>query len=402
VSVSNDIEKNFSDLVEGKVDMIAMNLTVTSERKAVVEFTEPLLQTRQVLVQRKPMQWEKMNKRQEESALIRNQLDLAGKVVYVQAGSVYEARLRSLSNEIGGGIEIREVNMDTEQLIQRVALGEIDYSVCDENVGLVNTTYYPQLDVGTAISFPQQMAWALKPHSDSLKKVLDQWIIDYRKSSRYAILYNKYFENRQTNRSIQSDYYTLGRGKISQYDDIIKLESDKIGWDWRLLASVIYQESRFNPEAVSWAGAFGLMQLMPTTATSYGITKDSSPEEQIRAGVSFINWLDDRFKDVITDPNERIKFVLASYNIGLGHIQDARRLAERYESDPNTWYGSVDEWLMKKADPVYYSDPVVKHGYARGIETHNFVKDILDRYEHYRNIVNNEIMADRRPVEELH
>jgi membrane-bound lytic murein transglycosylase F len=402
VSVSNDIETNFSDLIEGKVNMIAMNLTVTSERKAVVEFTEPLLQTRQVLVQRKPIQWEKMNKRQVESALVRNQLDLAGKVVYVQAGSVYEARLRSLSDEIGGGIEIREVNMDTEQLIQRVALGEIDYSVCDENVGLVNTTYYPQLDVGTAISFPQQMAWALKPHSDSLKKVLDQWIIDYRKSSRYAVLYNKYFENRQTNRSIHSDYYTLGRGKISQYDDIIKLESDKIGWDWRLLASVIYQESRFNPEAVSWAGAFGLMQLMPTTATSYGITKNSPPEEQIRAGVSFINWLDDRFEDVITDPNERIKFVLASYNIGLGHIQDARRLAERYESDPNTWSGSVDEWLMKKADPVYYSDPVVKHGYARGIETHNFVIDILDRYEHYRNIVNNDIIAARRPVEELH
>jgi membrane-bound lytic murein transglycosylase F len=105
---------------------------------------------------------------------------------------------------------------------------------------------------------------------------------------------------------------------------------------------------------------------------------------------------------VITDPNERVKFVLASYNIGLGHIQDARRLAERYDSDPNIWYGSVDEWLMKKSDPLYYSDPAVKHGYVRGIETHNFVKDILDRYEHYKNIVNNNIIATRWPVEELH
>jgi membrane-bound lytic murein transglycosylase F len=401
VSVSNDLEKNFSDLRDGEVDMIAMNLTITSERKLDVTFAAPLLQTRQVLVQRKPLQWEKMNRSQRESALIRNQLDLTGKLVHVQAGSVYETRLRSLSDEIGGGIEIREVNLNSEQLIQRVALGEIDYTVCDENVGLVNTTYFPQLDVGTAISFPQHVAWAVHTGSDSLKGVVDQWVNSYRKTSQYAILYNKYFRNRHANRNIHSEDYTLGSGKISQFDDAIRRESERIGWDWRLVASIIYQESRFNPEAVSWAGAFGLMQLMPTTAGSYGITMDSSPEEQIRAGASFIKWLDDRLKDVIIDQDERIKFVLASYNIGLGHIQDARRLAELYESDPNIWYGSVDEWLLKKADPQYYSDPVVRHGFARGIETYNFVKDILGRYEDYKNIVNSEIMAVGRPVAEL-
>jgi len=133
--------------------------------------------------------------------------------------------------------------------------------------------------------------------------------------------------------------------------------------------------------------------LMPITAGSYGITMDSSPEEQIRAGASFLNWLDDRFNKLITDPDERIKFVLASYNIGLGHIQDARRLAERYESDPNVWFGSVDKWLLKKAEPEYYTDQVVRHGFARGIETYNFVRDILDRYEHYKNIVNSEVIA---------
>ncbi len=393
VSVSNDLEKNFSDLREGSVDMIAMNLTVTSKRKQDVAFTEPFLQTRQVLVQRKPLEWDKMNQKQREAALIRNQLDLAGKVVYVQAGSVYEARLRTLSNEIGGGIDIREVNLESERLIQRVALGEIDYMICDENVGLVNTTYFPQLDVGTAISFPQHVAWAVHPRSDSLLKVIDQWITSFRKTDKYAILYHKYFNNRHSYRNIHSEYYTLGSGKISPYDDVIRKESERIGWDWRLLASVVYQESRFNPDAVSWAGAFGLMQLMPITAKSYGITVDSSPEEQIRAGASFIKWLDERFEDVIVDPDERIKFILASYNIGLGHIQDARRLAERYESDPNIWSGSVDKWLLKKSEPEYYSDQVVRHGFARGIETYNFVKDIMDRYEHYKNIVNNDVIA---------
>ncbi len=326
VSVSNDLEKNFRDLEERNVDLIAMNLTVTSERKKQVDFTVPLLQTRQVLVQRKPQRWEDMNQKQLKTNVIWNQLDLAGKTVYVQTGSVYATRLRSLSDEIGGGIDIREVQFDSEQLVQRVALGEIDYTICDENVGLVNALYFPQLDVGTAISFPQNVAWAVHHDSDSLRAEINKWLTEYKQDSKYAVLYNKYFKNRHAYRSIHSEYYTLGSGKISGYDDIIRKESERIGWDWRLLASVIYQESRFNPQAESWAGAYGLMQLMPVTAKNYGITRNSPPADQIRAGVSFIKWLDDRFIDEISDKNERIKFILASYNIGYGHIEDERQI----------------------------------------------------------------------------
>jgi membrane-bound lytic murein transglycosylase F len=402
VSVSNDLEQNFLDLGESKVDLIAMSLTVTSERKEEVAFTVPLLQTRQVLVQRKPDQWEQMNSRQLESQLIRNQLNLTGKEVHVQAGSVYADRLSTLSDEIGGGIVINEVQLESEQLVHRVALGEIDYAICDENVGLVNTTYFPQLDVGTAISFPQHVAWAVHPGSDSLKAEIDEWLTTYRNTRNYALLYNKYFKNRHSYRSIHSEYYTLGSGKISQYDEIIKKESERIGWDWRLLASLIFQESRFNPQAESWAGAYGLMQLMPTTARNYGITKTSPASDQIRAGTSFIKWLDNRFVDEVSDPDERIKFILASYNIGYGHIQDARRLAERYEEDPDIWFGCVEEWLLKKSDPKYYTDQVVKHGYARGIETYNFVKEVIGRFEHYKNIVNSDVMAASKPVPELH
>jgi len=402
VNVCNDLEQNFMNLEEGNVDLIAMNLTITSERKEKVAFTVPLLQTRQVLVQRKPQRWEEMNTKQLESNLIRNQLDLSGKTVYVQSGSVYAVRLRSLSDEIGGGIQIKEVQLESEQLVQRVAMGEIDYAICDENVGIVNTLYFPQLDVATAISFFQNVAWAVHPQSDSLRLEIDSWLSNHNNTSRYAILYNKYFKNRHSYRNIHSEFYTLSSGKISGYDETIKKESERIGWDWRLMASLIYQESRFNPEAESWAGAFGLMQLMPSTAANYGITRDSPPAAHIRAGISFIKWLEDRFIDEIDDQDERIKFVLASYNIGYGHIQDARRLAERYEDDPNVWHGGVEEWLLKKADPKYYTDQVVKYGYARGIETFNFVKEVIDRYEHYKNIVNSNVIADWRPIEEIH
>ncbi|MCK4747279.1 MAG: transporter substrate-binding domain-containing protein [Bacteroidales bacterium] len=401
VKVSNNLKVNFRDLIEGEIDLIAMNLTVTADRKEQVSFTVPLLQTRQVLVQRKPENWALMNATQLESSLIRNQLDLSGKQVFVQTGSVYADRLISLSDEIGGGIRIQEVQLESEQLIQRVALGEIDYAICDENVGLVNTTYFPQLDVGTAISFPQHVSWGLRHRSDSLRAEIDRWLIDFSKTSRYAILYNKYFKNQHSASRFQSDYYVLSSGKISQFDEIIKRESERIGWDWRLMASMIYQESRFNPKAESWAGAFGLMQLMPGTASSYGISLDSPASAQIRAGASFLKWLDDRFINVIPDREERVRFILASYNIGYGHIQDARRLAERYGADPNLWHGSVEDWLLKKSDPEYYTDPVVKYGYARGIETYNYVKEVIERFEHYKNIVNSEVIAVWRPIGEV-
>lgn len=399
VKVSNDLDKNFKDLATNEVDLIAMNLTVTAERSEKVNFTLPHLQTRQVLVQRKPTNWKVMENDQVEDWLIRNQLDLSGKTVYVQKGSVYASRLRTLSNEIGGGIDIQEVAVESEQLVQRVALGDIDYAVCDENVGLVNSTYFPQLDVKTAVSFPQNIAWAVRFGSTDLKNEIDNWIFEFRKTRKYAVIHNKYFKNQHSVSIVNSDYYALGSGKISRYDEIVKLESEKIDLDWRLTSSMIFQESRFNPNAVSWAGAYGLMQLMPNTAKRYGVTRNSSVESHIRAGLSLIKWLDERFVNSVPDSDERIKFVLASYNVGYGHVQDARKLAEKYGDDPNVWDDNVNEWLLKKSQPKYYNDPVVKYGYARGIETYNYVKQVLNRYEHYKNIVNNEVIASVRQLQ---
>jgi len=192
---------------------------------------------------------------------------------------------------------------------------------------------------------------------------------------------------------VTSDYFSLSSGKISAYDQAIKKYSDQIGWDWRLMASMIYQESRFDPNAESWAGAFGLMQLMPNTARRFGIERNSPPDQHIRAGAEFIQWLNDRFKDKIPDEQERIKFILASYNIGYGHIVDAMNLAEKYGKDPKVWDKNVDEFLMMKSNPKYYMDPVVKYGYCRGIETYHFVSEVLERYTDYKNIISDEILS---------
>jgi membrane-bound lytic murein transglycosylase F len=174
-------------------------------------------------------------------------------------------------------------------------------------------------------------------------------------------------------------------GSISPYDDAIRKYSIEIGWDWRLLAALIYEESRFKHDLVSYGGAFGIMQLMPVTAEKFGVGMDSSPDEHIRAGTKFIQRLDQNFSDVVPDSTERKKFVLAAYNLGEGHVRDAIALSEKYRRNPQLWENNVEYFLIAKSQSRYFRDEVVKNGYCKGIITSGFVKNILNRYEHYKN-----------------
>ncbi|MGD2035441.1 MAG: transporter substrate-binding domain-containing protein [Bacteroidales bacterium] len=386
VSANNDLQEKFELLEDGDVDLIAVNLTVTRERREMMDFTVPHTQTHQVLIQRKPDEWENMSAASVKDSLIRNQLDLACKTIFVQRNSAYARRLNNLSDEIGDSIDIREVDEGVEQLIKMVAEGKIDYTVCDENLAMVNETYYNNIDVLMPVSFPQNLAWAVHKGADDLRESIDNWLTYFKNTSKYAVIYQKYFRNKRSAEIVESDYFTNASGIISPYDEIIKEQSAEIGWDWRLVASMIYQESRFNPNAKSWAGAYGLMQLMPNTAERFGVEPSSQPSQHIRAGIMFIKWLDDRLS-TIKDPEERKKFVLASYNVGLGHVLDARALAEKNGFDPDIWENNVDQFMINKSIPRYYTDPVVKYGYCRGSETYSYVAGIYKRYEHYKNLV---------------
>ncbi|MCR5713750.1 MAG: transglycosylase SLT domain-containing protein [Bacteroidales bacterium] len=170
---------------------------------------------------------------------------------------------------------------------------------------------------------------------------------------------------------------------ISAYDHLLKKYSDEIGWDWQLLASVMYQESRFNPEARSPQGAFGLMQLMPDTGARFGIDTTSSAEEQIAAGVRYLAYLDRLMTRVTPDEKERIKFILASYNVGPGHVFDAVRLAESAGKETTVWDNNVDSCLLSKSLPEVYTRPEVRNGYCRGSEAFSYVRSVMARYEMY-------------------
>jgi membrane-bound lytic murein transglycosylase F len=389
----NSIENAFRMLKEGQVDLLAMGLTVTPSRKDEIRFTEPIDSTRQVLVQRKPHKWQKMSFSAFESKMIRKYSDLANKSIYVQKGSSHTGLLSQLSKEIGLPVTIIEVPFEAEALIELVDKGEISYAVCDENLAAVNATYFPEIDVATQLNNPQNLAWGIrKTNSEQLKKELDQWIINFKTTQTFAILYSKYFKNSRSSAIVKSNYYALTTGKVSQWDDLIKKYSATIHWDWRLLASLICQESRFMPDVISRVGAYGLMQVMPETGKNFGIDITSSPENNIKAGAKFINWLYNIFDPMIPDDNERTKFILASYNAGPGHVLDAMKLAEKNGMDPHKWDGNVAVWILKKSEPQYYNDIVVKYGYFKGKESVAFVSEILERFEHYKNIIpeNNE------------
>jgi membrane-bound lytic murein transglycosylase F len=389
IIVARDLNEMIDMLNRGEGDLIAYNLTVTSDRTERVLFTTPLNITRQVLVQRKPDNWRQMLLHDIEATLIRNPLELDGAEITVRSGSSYVPRLINLAQEIGGSIEVTEADGETttEDLIRMVAEGDLDLTVADENIARLNQSYFPVLDVDTPLSMPQQTAWAVRNTSPDLLAVINEWLAEIQQNVDYYVIYNKYFENRGAYRTrISSDYLATISGKLSPYDEIIRREAQKIDWDWRLIASLIYQESQFNPSARSWSGARGLMQLMPRTATAYGAENPVDPEQNIMAGIAFMQWLNEYWEEEITDDEERIRFVLASYNVGQGHVQDARRLAEKYGDDPGSWDDAA-EWLIKKQDEEYYNDEVVVHGYCRGTEPVNYVENIFYLYSHYKRVI---------------
>jgi membrane-bound lytic murein transglycosylase F len=203
----------------------------------------------------------------------------------------------------------------------------------------------------------------------------------------YYVIYNKYFKNERSFRKrIASDFYSETSNRLSAYDSIIKFHANRIGWDWRLISSLIYQESRFRPEEQSWAGAQGLMQLMPSTARELGVTDISDPDQNVRAGTAYLHQLWNRWES-IPDSTQRLKFTLASYNCGYSHVVDARRLTRKYGGQPQVWDDNVEKYLLNLMYPEFYNDEVVRYGFVMGEEPVSYVEQILQRYEHYARLI---------------
>lgn len=370
--VANSQPELVSMLDHQKVDLIAYRLSITNDLKRKFNFTHNEYINNQVLVQR--------SSRKE----ITNVVDLLGKEIYVNEGTKYLERLKNLNAELGGGLKIKTVpdSLTVDNLIEMVSTGKIDYTVAENDIALLNKTYFQNIDCKLPISFNQRSAWAVRKSTPQLAKVINDWFDNKITDTYYNSLYNKYF--------IQAKYFggrkiKIPKGAISPYDRLFKKYAKKIKWDWQLLAALAFEESRFDTAVVSWSGARGLMQLVPRTYAIYGLTDRTvnNAELNVEAAVKYIKMLNQTF-GYVKDKSERIKFILGAYNAGPSHVQDAIALTEKYGKNKSVWYGNVEQYLLLKSHREYYTDPVVKSGYFRGEQASNYVVNVLRTYERYK------------------
>lgn len=381
----------------GEGDAVAARLLRSAVDEKDVAFTTALYTTAPALIQRDgtldaekyPSSAEPVVRPQPvpvSARSITSPAQLAGETVHLERRSPHRERLLELEDEISGDIEVVEVADATsvEALIRRVARGELRFTVAPENVAKLKSDYFTNINIQPAIGPPQRVVWALRKNSPRLLEALNAWIAN--NESLRAQLYKKYFEDRRGfQERVESRYLTSETGTLSDYDELFRQNARRIGWDWRLLASQAYQESRFKPDARSWAGAVGLLQLMPGTAREVGVRNSRDPQDNVRGAVTYLEKLTRRWSN-IADPDTRLRFILASYNAGPGHIDDARRLAAKHGANVDSW-PDVAFWLLQKSKRKYYTDPVVKHGFVRGLEPVTYVSVILERFDHYRQFV---------------
>ncbi len=370
-------------LLAGKGDVIAAAMTATASRKGQVRFCEPYNTVYQVVLTRT------------DSDSIKTPEDLSGRQVHVRLGSSYFASLIEINAGLAseGKDTIRVVpipeKQETETIIRSLADGKIDITIADINIALMETSFADEaLRINCRISADQKIAWAVRPDADSLAMQIDAYIDEIYgrgRSAFYNILYRKYYSQpkRYTAHS-RSVSLLQSEGRLSAFDDLFKQHGKQHGFDWKLVAAQAYQESRFNPRAKSWVGALGIMQIMPRTARELGLTDPYNPSQSIEGGVRYLRRMYDRF-DASLEPDDRLAFALASYNMGYGHVRDARKLAEEDGLNPDRWGRNVEAMTLNLSREAYHQR--AKSGYARGLEAVRYVGLILKRWEAYSEVL---------------
>jgi membrane-bound lytic murein transglycosylase F len=379
-------DDNPVDLLNSGIgDFIAANYTITPERREYVGFTSPYDIVSQVIV---------LNNGGAYTGP-KTLDDLGGMSISVREGTSYHATLTSLVENGQASFHIQTVpeTWDTEALIMAVADGEFDATVADNNLYLAASSYIQGVEAGPVISEADTVAWAVRKNADELQQRMSQFLGRHfrisdldgqpRRSAFMNILRRRYFEDQDLiskyrNPVIDSEYY----GLISPYDELVIPIADSAGIDWKLVVAVMAQESRFDPMATSWAGAVGLMQIIPRFSAVEDEALLYDPEISIREGIRFLKKHLDHYSYM--DEQNQLAFALATYNAGMGHIADARRLAIDQNRNPNEW-DDVSGALLLLMKRNHYKD--ARYGFARGIETVNYVRDITSRYQMYDSII---------------
>ncbi len=279
----------------------------------------------------------------------------------------------------------------TEELLEMVGKHEIDCTVADSNIYLLNLKFFPEIALAFSISGREQLAWLLPKGAKKLEADMYAWFNDFNQRGKITELKDRYYSH-----TLFFDYYNTKifykriKSRLSKYKKYFKKADASFGIPWTLLASVSYQESHWNPRAKSFTGVRGLMMLTRTTAKILGVKNRLDPRQSIRGGAKHLNQMMKLVPKSVQGEN-RLKFALAAYNVGMGHIKDARKLAKRMGLNEDTW-GDLKIVLPLLSQKRYYRN--LKYGYARGAEPVKYVeaiynyKDILEKREKEKALKN--------------
>jgi len=378
IEVEDSVTDVLAAVADGDVHLAAAGLTNTEERRKRFRFG-PTYQTisQQVVCASRGQRADNVEEL--------TQVDVA-----VVADSSYEERLKALKKDYPTLTwDSREIT--TEQLLRQVWRKKLDCTVADSNIVDINRRYFPSLLVSFNLTQPQSLAWLMQPVDERLDEALEEWFAEYEDSGELASMKERYYgfitkfdfvDKKKLLERIDSRY--------DKYDHLFRKAAERYGFPETLLAAQAYQESHWDPKAKSPTGVRGIMMLTKPTARELGVKNRLDPAQSIDGGARYLKRMRERLPDDITEP-ERTYMALAAYNVGLAHLRDARKLAQRLGKDPHVW-SELRQVLPKLSDKRYYK--TLKYGYARGLEPVRYVRHIRD----YDDVIAKHLAAAEFPA----
>jgi len=371
-------------LREGRGDLIAASFTITPEREKIpdIAFSRPYNYATETLVTRA-----------DEPPLASIE-SLAGREVVVRHSSSYWETIKALqAQQIPVRLKPAPEEQETEWIIGQVAEGAYDLTVADSPILDIERTWRDDIKADLTLGEPKPYGWVVRREAPELLAAVNTFLDGFYRGTDYNLIHRKYFKDPRKIRH-HVELRTARSGELSPYDETVRRYAEDYGFDWRLIVAQIYQESRFDPEAESWVGARGLMQIMPNTADELGLKDAHDVDGSIRAGVRYLAQLRQRF-DLAIPLVERTWMALAAYNAGFGHVEDARRLARKLKLDPDRWSDNVEEAMRLLTLDKYASS--AEHGYCRCTQSVHYVQQIQMRYDAYVNVTGANAVAGNLP-----
>ncbi len=373
-------------LLEGRGDIIMAGMATDADRADRVAFSQVVLETPWVVVMRK-----------DRASTVKEAKDLDGKTVLMTASTGALKHIRRAGTMLGIHIKARAApeSLEQEDLLELVDSGEVDGALLERQVAEVELANEPQLVIATELpGEKEQVAWAVRKENTQLLAAANRFLERHHRGVEWNVLYKRYHTpSQRAVREREPEWRADRDGAITPWDKEFKHAAKEMDLDWRLLAAQAYQESMFDPKVRSHAGAVGLMQLMPSLARSMGVKNPKDPLQSLQAGARYMRKLLDQFKDERIPFKDQVRFALASYNVGRGHVEDARKLAAKRGLDANRWFDNVAKAVLLLSKPKYHRK--ARYGYCRGQEPVGYVSAIQARYEAYVDLTDRTVEASR-------